>query len=359
MKEFMAMAAFAVMAVVIAVPAMAQDGESTTGEPLPKASADDSLPKAPPADLPKEEPAPEPTPEEPSEALPKEEGPAPGGDVSDETTSIDTGAANDTGDADTNTDTGPGDDTPVTNTDDGSDDDPVEATKDAEATKDEVVNADAKDRKDQKAGRGKDDEDDEDDDDEDDTDDEGGVEQSTDQDVESGDADQDATVINTGDNVNQCVAVLQVVNTGNAVNSNGVVQADSEDSEIELEDGSTINITPRLVLECRQVIRQVVKSERLKDSDARKLRKLLQPRGNAPIIRTGTPGRVGAGAAVPTNRLGGTPKVLSASRAGQPKASTLTRLPRTGGFSGYATVLGLSAGGLLVGGGLVVRRLSR
>jgi LPXTG-motif cell wall-anchored protein len=35
-------------------------------------------------------------------------------------------------------------------------------------------------------------------------------------------------------------------------------------------------------------------------------------------------------------------------------------LPRTGGFSGsYATLLGLSVGVLLVGGGLVVRRVSR
>lgn len=112
-----------------------------------------------------------------------------------------------------------------------------------------------------------------------------------------------------------------------------------------------------------------MKSERLKDSDAKKLRTLLQPRGGAPIVRTGgvpnrvggVPNRVAAGAVVPTSRLGAAaaPKVLSASRAGQPKASTLRSLPRTGGFSGYATLLGLGTGALLIGGGLLVRRVAR
>jgi LPXTG-motif cell wall-anchored protein len=66
---------------------------------------------------------------------------------------------------------------------------------------------------------------------------------------------------------------------------------------------------------------------------------------------------------VPTSRSGVTtmPKVLSASSAGQPKAAaSIKALPKTGGFSGeYATLLGLGAGALMVGGGLLARRISR
>lgn len=160
---------------------------------------------------------------------------------------------------------GPGD---VTSTDTGDDtdaaedtnDDTVEDTADADdnVTKDEIVDIDDvvdEDREDQKAGKKDKDDDDEDredqkadkkdkDDDEDDNEDKDGVEQSGDQDADSGDVDQDANVINTGDNVNQCVAILQVANTGNAQNANQIAQSDSEAGEIELEDGSTINITP-------------------------------------------------------------------------------------------------------------------
>jgi len=225
---------------------------------------------------------------------------------------------------------------------------------DAEDREDRIADRILADLKDGKKDSKKKDKDDDEDADED------GVDQSTDQDADSGDVDQDANVINTGDNVNQCVAILQVANTGNAQNANGIVQSDSEADDIELEDGSTIDITPRLVVECRQVIRQVVRAERLKGPGS-KFRTSQIRAGGAPIVRTGAQGRVGAGAVVPTSRLGAAaaPKVLSASRAGQPKTSTLKSLPRTGGFSGYATLLGLGAGTLLVGDGLLVRRLAR
>ncbi len=62
--------------------------------------------------------------------------------------------------------------------------------------------------------------------------------------MKSGDANQSANVTNTGDNVNQCVAILPVANTGNATNATGVAQLDSEDDEVELQDGSTIRIPP-------------------------------------------------------------------------------------------------------------------
>jgi LPXTG-motif cell wall-anchored protein len=189
-----------------------------------------------------------------------------------------------------------------------------------------------------------------------DDDDEDSVEQSQEQDANSGDANQSADVINTGDNVNQCVGILQVANTGNAQNATGVTQYDSEADKIELEDGSRITLTPQLVVDCRQIILQIVKGERANETKVSnaKLREALQPRSSGAAQAA----RSGAGVIVPSSRSGvmSVPKVLSASSAGQPKSAAKT-LPRTGGS--YATLLGLSGGVLLVGGGLLVRRLSR
>jgi hypothetical protein len=171
--------------------------------------------------------------------------------------------------------------------------------------------------------------------------------------------DQDADVINTGDNVNQCVGILQVANTGNAQNAAGITQFDSESDEIELEDGSQITLTPQLVVDCRQIILQIVMGaspNESKFSNAR-LREAIQPRSGAAQAA-----RTGAGVIVPSSRSGitATPKVLSASSAGRPAGQPKTSarsLPRTGGS--YATLLGLGTGALLVGGGLLVRRLAR
>jgi hypothetical protein len=185
------------------------------------------------------------------------------------------------------------------------------------------------------------------------------VEQSQDQDADSGDVDQDADVINTGDNVNQCVGILQVANTGNAQNATGVTQYDSEADEIELEDGSRITLTPQLVVDCRQIILQIVRGERPNESKISKarLREVVRPTSGAALAN-----RTGAGVIVPSSRSGitATPKVLSASSAGRPAGQPKTSarsLPRTGGS--YATLLGLGTGALLVGGGLLVRRLAR
>ncbi|CAA9406881.1 MAG: hypothetical protein AVDCRST_MAG78-150 [uncultured Rubrobacteraceae bacterium] len=383
MKNLMIVVAFLVVALV-AAPAIAQDDESTNppdapvsdapGAPLPKASAELPLPE----DTTPEVPLPETPPEDAD----------PVSDAGGDGTITNTGPVEDTSDDGTITDTGldeagPGNDSsagpgggagPGGNTHDDIVED-LDKDNDADAEKKAVDSdkVDAEDREDRVADRiladlkdGKKDKDDDDAD-------EDGVEQSTDQDADSGDTDQDANVINTGDNVNQCVGILQVANTGNAQNATGITQFDSETDEIELEDGSSITLTPQLVVDCRQIILQIVKGERPNESkiSKTKLREAIQPRSAAaPILRTGgVPNRIGelsnragAGVVVPaSSRPGSTaaPKVLSASSAGQPKASSLRSLPRTGGFSGYATLLGLGAGVLLIGGGLLARRLSR
>jgi hypothetical protein len=390
MKKLMALVVLLVVA-LIAAPAIAQNEESTTPNtpvseppddgpglslpepPTPEPPAQEvAIPEAPALDPPVLEPLvlEPPTPEPPTPEPPAPTPPTPAPPTQkDEAPVSDTSADNTSPVPSAATSTGPDvADGPDGRTRDDADD---------ESTEDEIVNddeVDAEAREDRIADRiladlrdGKKDEDDDEDEDDgkdhgkdhdkddDKDDDKDEVKQDQDQDADSGDVDQDADVINTGDNVNQCVGILQVANTGNAQNATGVTQSDSESDEIELEDGSEITLTPQLVVDCRQIILQIVHGERpneSKFSNAR-LREAVRPTSGAAQAA-----RSGAGVIVPSSRSGvtATPKVLSASSAGQPK--TLARsLPRTGGS--YATLLGLGTGALLVGAGLLVRRLAR
>jgi len=223
---------------------------------------------------------------------------------------------------DTSTDTaGTGDDTAEETGKDG-----VAGTKDRKADKEVVLDTD----------------DDSDDDSDDTAGHEGDPEQ--DQEADSGDVDQSVNIINTGDNVNMCIGVLQAANTGNSQNQQGVSQDDSEADEVELEGGSRITITPQLIVDCRQTIMQIVMAGQ---------------------SETGSKG-VGREKAANLSRAAqllrqpvATPKVVSASNVGQPKAA-LRSLPRTGGIPvEYAALFGLGAGSLLIAGGLLARRMFR
>jgi outer membrane biosynthesis protein TonB len=353
---------------LIAAPAIAQNEESTTpdtpnGGP-PSDGAGASLPEPPAPEPPAQKNTPPETsvPEPPVSDPPAPEPPAPEPPAPEPPAQKHEGPVSDTN-ADDPSPT-PGD---FTSTGSGSDvaDGPDGRTRD-NTDKDEIPDddeVDAEAREDRLADRilaqlrdGKkvDENEDEDDANKDD------VEQSQDQDADSGDADQDADVINTGDNVNQCVGILQVANTGNAQNATGVIQYDSEADEVELEDGSRITLTPQLVVDCRQIILQIVRGERPNESKISKagLREVIRPARGAALAN-----RTGAGVIVPSSRSGVTvtPKVLSVSSAGRPAGQQLRTsarsLPRTGGSD--ATLLGLGTGVVLVGGGLLVRRLAR
>lgn len=172
----------------------------------------------------------------------------------------------------------------------------------------------------------------------------GDPKQETEQDADSGDVDQSVDVINTGDNVNLCLGVLQAANTGNAQNAQGVVQDGSEADEVELEGGSSITITPQLIVDCRQIIYQIVMGQQ-PGSGSGDRNAVLRGGGNVPGF-----GQLGIG----TNRAA--LKVAGTSRgAGLSKAAARRSLPRTGG----GALLGLGAGVLLVAGGLSVRKIFR
>jgi hypothetical protein len=83
------------------------------------------------------------------------------------------------------------------------------------------------------------------------------VNQSFDQQAESGDVSQSFNVSNTGDNSNQCANVQGVANTGNAQNQIGVLQYGSEADDFSFEDsGSTITVSPNSATRCDQAVNQ-------------------------------------------------------------------------------------------------------
>jgi hypothetical protein len=101
------------------------------------------------------------------------------------------------------------------------------------------------------------------------------TEQESEQEGESGEADQLGEVLNEGDNSNQCVAVQPVTNTGNALTDLDIlIQLPTgeqhtkrhairdvldliDELDLELEDiGSTIELSPEQAIECAQELDQ-------------------------------------------------------------------------------------------------------
>jgi hypothetical protein len=73
--------------------------------------------------------------------------------------------------------------------------------------------------------------------------------------ITSGAANPTTSISNTGDNVNLCAPVQQVVNTGNVANEQGVVLSGSEVDDVDFT-GSEINVTPDLSSTCDQTLNQ-------------------------------------------------------------------------------------------------------
>ncbi len=85
----------------------------------------------------------------------------------------------------------------------------------------------------------------------------GQVSQDAEQEVESGDSDQDFNVTGGGDNSNQCAGIQGVTNTGNAQNQIAIEQYESRADDFEFEDvGSTITVDPESSTTCDQEVNQ-------------------------------------------------------------------------------------------------------
>jgi hypothetical protein len=82
------------------------------------------------------------------------------------------------------------------------------------------------------------------------------VSQESSQEAESGEVNQSFTVTNSGDNSNQSAAVQGTANTGNAQSQTSVVQSGSEAEDIEVEGGSSIEVSPELDSQSQQEVEQ-------------------------------------------------------------------------------------------------------
>jgi hypothetical protein len=84
-----------------------------------------------------------------------------------------------------------------------------------------------------------------------------GIDQSFDQDAESGDVDQSFDVSSTGDNSNQTAGIQGVANTGNAQNQIGITQFGSDADDFEFDDvGSSIDVSPTNTTSSNQKVNQ-------------------------------------------------------------------------------------------------------
>ena len=82
------------------------------------------------------------------------------------------------------------------------------------------------------------------------------VSQETEQDVESGDANQNITVTGGGDNSNACQGVQGIDNTGNATNNTSVLQYANTDTEFEQDDSGNFEISPSSTTTCDSKVNQ-------------------------------------------------------------------------------------------------------
>ena len=73
--------------------------------------------------------------------------------------------------------------------------------------------------------------------------------------ITSGAATPKVEIKNSGNNVNECDTIQQIVNTGNVANEQGVVQYQTKTDDIDFT-GSSLTITPSTTAECTQTMDQ-------------------------------------------------------------------------------------------------------
>ena len=83
-----------------------------------------------------------------------------------------------------------------------------------------------------------------------------GVSQEAEQEAESGDVNQSFSVTSSGDNSNQSVGVQGTANTGNAQNQVAIEQVDSSAENIEVDGGSSIEVSPEQETQSQQEVEQ-------------------------------------------------------------------------------------------------------
>src|SRR5919199_1284264 len=150
--------------------------------------------------------------------------------------------------------------------------------------------------------------------------------------ITSGKASPSFSVSNKGDNANLCPTGQQATNTGNVANEQGVVQYNSTADDLDFT-GSSLTIEPSTTAECTQTIEQSTAAG---------------PKAEA---KAGEAEAKGGGGGAPSGGGGGPSGGAGAGGGGG------GQLPATGGIS--PLMMAGTGVALLIGGGLLVRRMIR
>jgi LPXTG-motif cell wall-anchored protein len=184
----------------------------------------------------------------------------------------------------------------------------------------------------------------------------------TENEAESEDNAMDFSVENSGNYANQCTPAVQFGNTGNFNNAPSFQQYASKADDFE-PGGIEFAVEPGLAVECDQEVQQAAAASSATKAEERKAQENRPEEKKATPAPASTPkADVKAGATEAPKAQA--PKVeapkAEAKASGTeakaaPKAEQTKELPKTGG--GILPIAGI-AGALLVGGGLLIRKLA-
>ena len=176
------------------------------------------------------------------------------------------------------------------------------------------------------------------------------VSQQTGQESESGDVKLNFSVTGSGNSASQCAPIVQGSQTGNLQNAQGVTQYASDSGDVGAE-GSSGSVNPALTEQCKQTIQQsaAASGKAAPSPSAPPAPPKTIPSPTPPAPPKATP------PAPPAEAKTVPPPSPTAPKIEENKMDK-KELPKTGG-SDSASLLGLGIGVLLVGGGLLVRKI--
>jgi LPXTG-motif cell wall-anchored protein len=173
------------------------------------------------------------------------------------------------------------------------------------------------------------------------------VSQESEQGVDSGDSSQSFTVSGSGASANDCAAILAAAQSGNGANSTGVLQSNGANNGVKVDDSGNFTINPELAEECEQKINQAASAASPKAASPKAEASKAAPAAKAEEKAATTQTK-----SETTQTKSETTQAKAEAKTGEKK-----ELPKTGGDRGSLFALG--AGALLVGGGLLARRIIR
>ena len=174
-----------------------------------------------------------------------------------------------------------------------------------------------------------------------------------DQESESGEIETETEIAIEGNNNSQCAGLEQVGQGGNFSNQQGTSQRDADDEFEQEFEGGEIEFGPENATECEQEVEQAAAASSAKPAPKEEKKAEAKPAPKEEKKAEAKP------APKEEKKAEVKPEKKEAPKKEEKKeAPKKKELPPTGG-AGIASLLALGAGALLVGGGLLARRIIR